>query len=114
MYKVYVYPIDKYPSIVQEFISKQQKSTVHKIARQLKYLEEYGLTSEVIDLKKLKGYEFWEVRILGKENIRILVWGYGQNIFVIHIFKKKNQVTSPKELELAKYRLKSIKQLIDC
>ncbi len=112
-HKVYIYPIVEHPNIVEELLSKLQKSSIQKIARQLRYLEEYGLTPEVIDLKKLKGYEFWEVRILGKENIRIFVWGYDQSIFVIHIFKKKSQTTKSKELDLAKYRLKFIKKMID-
>lgn len=73
MYKVYVYPIGKHSTIIQEFIRKLPKSTIQKVARQLKYLKEYGLTSEVIDLKKLRGFDFWEIRILGKENIRITV-----------------------------------------
>lgn len=111
-YTIYIYPVDSNPNIIKEFLKKLQKSSIQKITRQLKYLEEYGLVSEVIDLKKLKGYDFWEVRILGKENIRIFVWGYEHSIFVIHIFKKKSQVTNPKELELAKYRLKQIKKLI--
>ena len=111
-YKVLIHPIAETPNLIQEFIKKLQRSSIQKIARQLRYLEEYGLVSEVIDTKKLKGYDFWEVRILGKENIRIIVWGYDQYIFVIHIFKKKSQSTSPKELELAKYRLKMIKKIL--
>ncbi|MBP9670675.1 type II toxin-antitoxin system RelE/ParE family toxin [Candidatus Woesebacteria bacterium] len=112
-YKVYIYPITEHPDIIEGFLSKLQKSSIQKITRQLRYLEEYGLTPEVIDLKKLKGYEFWEVRILGKENIRIFVWGYDQSIFVIHIFKKKSQATKSKELDLAKHRLKLVKKMID-
>lgn len=112
-YKVLIHPLDETPNIIQDFIKKLQKSSIQKITRQLRYLEEYGLVSEVIDTKKLKGYDFWEVRILGKENIRIMVWGYDKYIFIIHIFKKKNQSTSPKELEIAKYRLKMIKKMLD-
>lgn len=112
-YKVLIHPLDETPNIIQDFIKKLQKSSIQKITRQLRYLEEYGLVTEVIDTKKLKGYDFWEVRILGKENIRIMVWGYDKYIFIIHIFKKKNQSTSPKELEIAKYRLKMIKKMLD-
>lgn len=111
-YEVLIHPLDENPNIVQKFFKQSQKSSIQKISRQLRYLEEYDLTSEVIDTKKLKGYDFWEIRILGKENIRIIVWGYEKFIFVIHIFKKKSQVTNPKELELAKYRLKMIKRMV--
>lgn len=111
-YKVLIHPLDETPNIIQDFIKKLQKSSIQKITRQLRYLEEYGLVTEVIDTKKLKGYDFWEVRILGKENIRIMVWGYDKYIFIIHIFKKKNQSTNPKELEIAKYRLKMIKKML--
>jgi len=111
-YKVWVYPVNKKPNILDEFYQKIQKSARAKVARQLKYLEEYGLTTAVIDLKKLRGYEFWEIRILGKENIRIIVWGYEKNIFVIHMFVKKRQSTSLKDLALAKNRLKVVWKII--
>lgn len=111
-YKVYIYPINENPNILKDFYKKVQKSTKQKIVRQLSYLEEYGLSSEVIDLKKIKGYDFWEVRILGKENIRIFVWGSGTDIFVIHMFKKKKQETDVKELSLAKSRLKLLQKVV--
>lgn len=70
-YKVLIYPLDTKPNILDDIYRKLPPSARAKINRQLAYLEEYGLSSVVIDLKKLKGYQFWEARILGKENIRI-------------------------------------------
>lgn len=111
-YTVYVYPIDEKPSIVEKFYKKLQKPARQKIVRQLRYLEEYGLISEVIGLKKLQGYDFWEVRILGKTNIRIFVWGFKKDIYILHLFEKKKQSTDQKELYIARDRLKIIMKMI--
>lgn len=112
-YIVLTYPLDEKPNIIDSFYRKLQKSARAKIIRQLRYLEEYGLSRVVINLKKLHGYEFWEVRILGKENIRIFVWGVGDYIFLLHIFMKKQQTTKLSDLLLAKTRLTEIKHQIN-
>jgi len=112
-YTVLTYPLDEKPNIVESFYKKLPKSARTKIIRQLRYLEEYGLSAVVINLKKLQGYEFWEVRILGKENIRIFVWGIENYIFLLHIFLKKQQTTKLRDLLLAKKRLTAIKQQIN-
>lgn len=107
-YQVQIFPIGQAPSILDRFYRKLPKSARRKIVRQLLYLEEYGLDSSVSDLRKLRGYDIWEVRILGKENIRILVFGIENQIFVLHIFAKKKQDTETKHLKTAQNRQKLI------
>lgn len=69
--------------------------------------ESYGLETIRPYVKKLSGSPLWEIRILGKDNIRILYVGIsGNNIVALHGFFKKTQKTPPKEIETALNRLK--------
>ena len=67
----------------------------------------YGLTSIIPHTKKLKGSPLWEIRIRGKDNIRILYVVHTENsIVVFHGFVKKTQKTSQKEIDIALERYK--------
>lgn len=73
-----------------------------KILRQLKYLEEFGLTPAIPNLRRVTNTSLWELRILGKDNIRVLCVSSGQNeITVLHIFSKKKQRTPRKDIDIA-------------
>jgi len=65
----------------------------------------YGLSSLLPHVKKLTGTPLWEIRILGKDSIRILyVLIQEENVLVLHGFIKKTQKTPTKEIELATNR----------
>ncbi len=89
---------DKSP--VEEYILECPKPVREKIIRQIKYAQEYGLRPEVLDLKKLRGYPLWEIRILGKNNIRVLCCQSDNTIHILHIFAKKTMKTPLKDLNL--------------
>lgn len=73
------------------------------------YLEEYGISRAIPDLRKIVGTKIWEVRILGNENIRIFCAGAGEGkVIVLHVFIKKKQKTPIRELNLAIKRLDSV------
>ena len=95
-------------SPVQEYILKCQKPVREKIIRQIRYLQEYGLRPEVLDLKKLRGYPLWEIRIIGKDNIRLLCCQNTNTVHMLHIFAKKTMKTSLKDLNLGLSRYKKI------
>lgn len=79
-----------------ESLSKQQKA---KIFRIVLTIEEYGLLAILPHTKKLSGTPLWEIRILGKDNIRILYVTVEQDIvLVLHGFIKKKQKTPSKEI----------------
>ncbi len=95
----------KYLTNVDAYLNSVSVVEQRKIVRQLKYLQEYGLRPEVLNLKKLKGYDFWEVRILGKHNTRIFCFQKGKIIYILHIFRKTTLKTSQRDLHYAQKTL---------
>ena len=86
-----------------------QPSLRTKILRQFKYVEEYGLNPAIPNIKKFSGTNLWELRILGKDNIRIICAERPKKeVKVLHIFRKKKQKTPAKELNIATKRLQEI------
>ena len=90
---------------VSNFLDSLEINSQSKILRILHNVEEYGLDSVIPHIKKLSGTPFWEIRILGKENIRVIyVVLVRFSVLVLHGFKKKTQKTPLKELETSSRR----------
>ena len=90
---------------VSDFLDTLEHSSQSKILRVLHNIQEYGLDSVIPHIRKLIGTPFWEIRILGKENIRVIyVVPVRFSVLVLHGFKKKTQKTPVKELETASKR----------
>lgn len=101
----YISPSGKNP--VKEFITSLEMNQRAKVRRILVLAENYGLESIRPYVKKLSGSPLWEIRILGRDNIRILYVGIsGNNIIALHGFFKKTQKTPMKEIETALNRLR--------
>lgn len=106
--------------IVRYFIDKNNKNLVkdfldenpiakEKAFRLFKNIEEFGLTSVISHIKKLSGLPLWEIRILGKDSVRILyVNKIKEEVTLLHAFKKKTNKTPTKEIGIALNRLKQI------
>lgn len=106
--------------VVEFFITKRGRSPVKKdfdkfssqqrtkVLRQLQYLQEFGMSSAVPNLKKVKSTSLWESRILGKNNIRIFCVVHKRKVVVLHIFEKKKQKTPERELSVAVKRFKEL------
>lgn len=109
MYAVYFYQQKDGKSPIIEFIQSVGKPLRIKIERQVAYLRRFGITKENPSLRKLTGTPLWEIRILGKDNTRIIcaVVVHGK-IFIVHIFKKKGNKTSLGDIDLALKRYKSL------
>lgn len=98
---------------VSKFIDSCAKPQQIKILRILKHLEGYGIQSVIPHIKKLSGTPFWEIRILGKDNIRIIyVVEIGKLIVLLHGFFKKTQKTPKKEIEICYIRHDEFKRLL--
>ena len=94
-------------SPIHQFVDNCSPVQRRKISTQLHYVAEFGLTSCIPNLKKMIGTPFWELRILGKDNIRIICLAIVNNtIIVLHVFFKKKQKTPLKELEIVYERYK--------
>lgn len=115
MYRVRLYQDKKGKSPVSDFIFNSSKQEKLKIVKQIKYLEIFGITKANPNLKKLIGTPLWEIRILGKNSIRIIcvaiVNGEPEShneILILNIFKKKSNKTPSKELNLSVSRYKEV------
>ena len=109
MYKVRFYEERSGKRPIREFIDSSQKSMRVKIDRQIAYMQRFGLTTANPSLKKLSGTPLWEVRILGRDSVRIIcVAIINKEIFIVHIFKKKSNKTLPKDIYLALKRYQAL------
>ena len=94
-------------SPVKEFIESLSKQQKAKIFRIFLTIQTYGLLAILPHTKKLSGTPLWEIRVLGKDNIRILyVTVEKETVFVLHGFIKKKQKTPQKEIAFALSRYK--------
>jgi len=92
---------------VSDFLDRLTSPQQAKLLRIISYAEIYGLQSILPHVKKLSGTPLWEIRILGKDNIRAFYAVVRNNsIIIIHGFIKKTQKTPPREVNLALSRLK--------
>lgn len=106
----YVSPSGDNP--VSDFLDSLSENQQTKVLRILSYIKDYGLSSVIPHTKKLTGTPLWEIRILGKDNIRIL---YGiplsHAVLVLHGFVKKSQKTPTKEIKTAVFRYEQWKKI---
>jgi len=63
-------------------------------------IEQYGLVSVLPHTKKLSGTPFWEIRVLGRDNLRVIYFSpIKDSVVILHGFNKKTKKTPPKEIE---------------
>lgn len=93
-------------SPIYDFIESVNPKVQAKIANTFDLLEQYGTRLGLPHVKKLAGYSLWELRILGKDNVRIFYVAYTEKAFLLlHGFLKKKQKTDQKEIKTALDRL---------
>lgn len=91
---------------VRDFLDKLSKPARDKTLRAIAPLVEFGIGTHVLNTKKLKGTPLWEVRVLGKDSVRILyAIAIANRVLILHGFIKKSQKTPTKEINLALKRL---------
>lgn len=99
---------------VKRFIDSLLIKQKAKVFRIFLYVEKYGLSSILPHVKKIKNSPLWEIRILGKDNIRIIyVVPLPKSMLLLHGFIKKTNKTPAKDLNIALLRLKLWKSNID-
>ncbi len=98
-------------SPVSDFLDSLDHRQQVKLLRIIKYVEIYGLQSILPHTKKLSGVPLWEMRILGRDNIRALyAVVYNNSILILSGFIKKSQKAPPTEISIAMFRFKEWKQ----
>ena len=106
MAKIIYYTISKEENPVKIFIDSLQIKQKAKIFRIFQYIQAYGLSSVLPHIKRLTGTPLWEIRILGRNNIRILYIAFNKDtILLLNGFVKKTPKTPPKEIDIALRRL---------
>ena len=109
MFKVSFYTPPGKTSPIEKFLESLNLRQEAKVARAFSYLKEFGLSRSIPNLRKLKGTPLWELRTLGKDNIRVVCASRTANeVMVLHIFIKKKRKTPRKELIMAMNRYKSL------
>ena len=102
---IYYYAFSERKNPVREFLDSLEETQQAKILRLFQSIEEYGLQAAAPHLKKVAGTPLWEMRILGKDNIRIFYVVPKKNaVLVLHGFIKKKQKTPRGEIDLALQR----------
>lgn len=105
---IYYYIVANGKNPVREFIESLDYKQRAKIRRVFLTVKEYGIPALGPHAKKLVGAPLWELRILGKDNIRILYTLFQGKIVILHGFIKKSIKTPKKELEVALRRYHSL------
>lgn len=90
---------------VSKFFRKLDDSTLDKVFRVLDVLVKYGPQTPQPYAKKITN-QISELRVSGKNAIRLLYCKNGDKYVILHGFKKKSQKLPRKELELADKRAK--------
>ncbi len=92
---------------VAEFIKNQQPQAIAKIAHLIDLLEIHGNLLGMPHAKRLEP-DIYELRVRGKEEIRIIYGFIGKTIYLLSGFKKQKQKTPKKEINTARARLLSL------
>ena len=105
-WKILLYQTLQGDSPVKEFIDSLEQRAQAKVYDAMNLLKNFGVRIGAPHVKKLSGYELWELRILGADSIRVLYIAItGKTFLILHGFKKKKNKTSPKEIRTAEERL---------
>ncbi len=95
---------------IKQFLDSLEKKQQTKILRILEQIRGYGLQSAIPHLKKLTGLPLWEIRLLGKDNIRLLyVLEFKNTVIILHGFIKKTKRTDMRDINIALQRYKEWK-----
>jgi len=92
---------------LEDFVKSLQKSASAKVLRNIDLLEEFGARLGPPHAKKISSRLF-ELRIPGKQEIRIFYTFHKSQIFLLHGFVKKSQKTPQREIKIAIQKLNGL------
>jgi phage-related protein len=95
--------------LVQDFVRKQDKVTISKIARSIDLVSVYGPDLGMPHSRYLSD-GIYELRIRGKNEVRIFYIAVTakREVIFLHAYKKRTQKMSNNEFEVALSRKKSL------
>ena len=102
--------IQLFDKSIEQFILSLDKSTVAKTLRTIDLLEEFGHKLGMPHSKKIDKNLF-ELRIRGKQEVRIFYGFHKNSIILLHGFIKKSQKIPEREIFTASQRLRVLTNL---
>lgn len=109
-WNIFFYETSRGEKIVKNFLESEGEPLMGKASYKIKLLQDYGPLLGLPHARKLEG-KLYELRIRGKEEVRIIYAFIENTACLLHVFKKKTQEIPEKELEIARQRLKSLTEL---
>lgn len=107
VWNIIAFETDRGEKPVEEFLKSLDEPTIAKASHEIDLLEKHGPYLSMPHSKKLTA-KLYELRIRGKQEIRIIYGFIKNDIYLLHAFKKQKQQTPRKELETALKRLRSL------
>ncbi len=96
---------------LEKFIKNLQKPTIAKVLRVIDLLEKFGQKLGPPHTKKVSARLF-ELRIPGKQEVRIFYTFHKSQILLLHGFVKKSQKIPQKEIKVALQKLDPVRNLL--
>ncbi|MDP3917772.1 MAG: type II toxin-antitoxin system RelE/ParE family toxin [Candidatus Woesebacteria bacterium] len=107
MTKIYYYTSLNGENQIDKFLNSLTEKQQAKIGRDFMHIRVHGLIKPIPDVKKLSGTPLWEIRILGKDSIRLIyAVVFKGHVLILHGFIKRKNKTPYKELKIAMQRFK--------
>jgi len=106
-WNVIVFESERGEKLVEEFIKSLSPSTKAKVIHGIDLLEKHGPYVGMPHTRKVSNL-LYELRVRGKEEVRIFYAFSKEKIILLHGFKKKKQKTPLKEITTSSKRLNSI------
>lgn len=104
-WNIFLYETVRGEKPVKEFIKLLSPITIAKIAHTIDLLKQYGSSLNMPHSKKITN-NLYELRIRGKQEIRIFYVFKEKDIYLLHAFQKKSQKMPLKELKTALSRMR--------
>lgn len=89
---------------VEEFLLSLDKDSSNKSYRHIKLLKTFGNQLRMPYSKQISN-NLYELRVRGRQEVRLLYFFYQNQAMIIHIFIKKSQKTPQREITLALNRI---------
>ena len=107
MVKIYYYVTSSKQEPVRDFIDSLEKINKQKLFRIFEHFKNYGVVTAIPHIKKLSGTRLWEIKLVGKNSIRVIYAVVFKNdVLILLGFMKKTQKTLLKYINTAFMRLK--------
>ncbi len=92
---------------VKDFLENLDKATFAKTLHTITLLEEFGPFLKPPYSKKIRN-KLYELRIIGRDAVRIFYTSFNNEYYLLHVIKKKSQKIPPREIQTALDRTKEL------